>query len=79
MVLYRRNRVKGGCYFFTVTLQDGSSRLLVEHIAELRDAFRQAKARMPFQLEAIVVFAHGKIKINIKSSRISLGSIRATV
>ncbi len=55
MVLYRRNRVKGGCYFFTVTLQDRSSRLLVEHIAELRDAFRQAKARKPFQVEAIVV------------------------
>jgi putative transposase len=55
MVLYRRKRVKGGCYFFTVTLQDRSSRLLVEHIAELRDAFQQAKARMPFQVDAIVV------------------------
>lgn len=54
MVLYRRNRVKGGC-FFTVTLKDRSSKLLVEHIAELRDAFRQAKARMPFQVDAIVV------------------------
>ena len=55
MVLYRRNRVKGGCYFFTVTLQDRSSTLLVEHITELRAAFRQAKARMPFQVDAIVV------------------------
>ena len=55
MVLYRRNRVEGGCYFFTVTLQDRSSGLLVEHIAELRDAFRQAKARMPFQVDAIVI------------------------
>ena len=55
MVFYRRNRVKGGCYFFTVTLLDRSSNLLVEHIAELRDAFRQAKARMPFQVDAIVV------------------------
>jgi putative transposase len=27
----------------------------VVHIAELRDAFRQAKARMPFQVDAIVV------------------------
>jgi putative transposase len=55
MVLYRRNRVKGGSYFFTVALQDRSSNLLVEHIAELRDAFRLAKARMPFQVDAIVV------------------------
>ena len=38
-----------------MTLQDRSSNLLVEHIAELRAAFRQAKARMPFQVDAIVV------------------------
>ncbi|WP_255481936.1 transposase [Cellvibrio sp. KY-GH-1] len=29
--------------------------MLVENIAELRDAFRQAKARKPFQVDAIVV------------------------
>ena len=55
MVQYRRNRVEGGCYFFTVTLQDRSSNLLIEHIAELRSAFQQVKARMPFQINAIVV------------------------
>ena len=55
MVLYRRNRVAGGSYFFTVTLRDRSSRTLVENIAELRAAFRQAKASMPFHINAIVV------------------------
>ena len=29
MVLYRRNRVAGGTYFFTVTLRDRSSDILV--------------------------------------------------
>jgi putative transposase len=55
IVLYRRNRVKGGSYFFTVTLRDRSSRILVENITELREAFRQTKASMPFHINAIVV------------------------
>jgi len=31
MVSYRRNRVPGGTFFFTVTLRDRRSRALVEH------------------------------------------------
>jgi len=55
MVLYRRNRVVGGTYFFTVTLRDRSSALLVECIDELRAAFRDAKRARPFRIEAMVV------------------------
>jgi len=55
MVLYRRNRVKGGSYFFTVTLNDRSSRILVNNITELRESFKQANLRMPFHVNAIVV------------------------
>jgi len=33
---YRRNRVPGGTYFFTVNLLDRRSCLLVTHIAEWR-------------------------------------------
>ena len=40
MVLYRRNLVPGGTYFFTVTLADRGSDLLVRHIGLLREAFR---------------------------------------
>ena len=43
MVLYRRNRVAGGTYFFTVTLRDRSSDVLVRHVGLLHDAFRSVR------------------------------------
>lgn len=52
---YRRVRVPGGTYFFTVNLLDRRRCLLVEHIDLLRDSFRAAKAARPFDLLAIVV------------------------
>ena len=55
MVNYRRNLVPGGTYFFTVTLRDRSSRLLAEHIGSLRAAFREAKRKHPFHIDAIVI------------------------
>jgi len=55
MTNYLRARVAGAYYFFTVTLADRRSRLLVDRIADLRRAFRYAKQRLPFEIEAIVV------------------------
>lgn len=55
MVHYRRNRVPGGTYFFTVTLNDRSSRMLVDHIESLRHAFRTTKRERQFVLDAIVI------------------------
>ncbi|MDO9619471.1 MAG: transposase [Pseudomonas sp.] len=55
MVNYRRMRVAGGTYFFTLTLKDRRSDLLVRHIDLLRDALRQVKRRRPFTLSAVVV------------------------
>jgi putative transposase len=55
MVLYRRNRVKGGTYFFTVTLKNRRSSLLIEHIDFLRKAVRQTRNDQPFQIDAWVV------------------------
>ena len=52
---YRRMRVPGGTYFFTVNLLERRRRLLVEHIDALRAAFRVAKVRLPFEIIAIVV------------------------
>ncbi|WP_069471024.1 REP-associated tyrosine transposase [Candidatus Marithrix sp. Canyon 246] len=52
---YRRYRVAGGTYFFTVNLADRSSSLLVEHIDLLRDAVREVKCRHPFTIDAIVI------------------------
>jgi putative transposase len=55
MVLYRRNRVKGGTYFFTVTLKNRHSSLLIDRIDFLRDAVRQTRREKPFQIDAWVV------------------------
>ena len=55
MVAYRRNFVPGGTYFFTVTLRDRHSRLLVEHIDDLRAAYDRVRRERPFTTDAIVV------------------------
>ena len=55
MVHYRRNRIAGGTYFFTVTLRDRQSAYLMRFIDNLRLAFRQTQHARPFQIDAIVV------------------------
>ena len=55
MVLYRRNRVEGGTYFFTVTLRDRSSDILVRHVELLRGAFHAVQVERPFIIDAIVI------------------------
>ena len=55
MVRYRRNRVQGGTYFFTVTLADRRSTALIDHLDTLRAAFRQARQERPFTIDAIVI------------------------
>ncbi|WP_346426964.1 hypothetical protein [Methylomonas sp. Kb3] len=53
---YRRNRIPGGTYFFTVNLLERKSTLLIEHIAELREAVRVVREKQPFHIDAWVVF-----------------------
>ena len=55
MTGYRRNRVPGGTYFFTVNLEDRRSTLLVQHIDILWAAVRRVKGRAPFHIDAWVV------------------------
>ena len=55
MVNYRRARVPGATYFFTVTLKDRRDDLLVTHIDVLRLTFRAVRQQKPFRLDAIVV------------------------
>jgi REP element-mobilizing transposase RayT len=55
---YRRNRVPGGTFFFTVNLLDRRSNLLVARIDALRDAVRQVRARAPFNINAWVVLPY---------------------
>ena len=52
---YRRNRVAGGTYFFTVNLLDRNRPLLIEHIEDLRHAVRRVRELMPFYIDAWVV------------------------
>ena len=55
MVLYRRNFVPGGTFFFTAALADRQSRALVENIDLLRQAFRVTRHERPFSVDAVVV------------------------
>ena len=52
---YRRNRIPGGTYFFTVNLLERSSNLLVSHVDSLREAVRMVSTRRPFHIDAWVV------------------------
>jgi putative transposase len=52
---YRRNRLPGATYFFTVNLLDRRSGLLVANIEPLREAVRQTRCRRPFHIDAWVV------------------------
>jgi putative transposase len=55
MTNYRRFRVPGGIYFFTLRLEDHAGTLLTDHIDPLRAAFRAVRTRHPFEIDAIVI------------------------
>ncbi|HDT2542166.1 TPA: transposase [Klebsiella aerogenes] len=52
---YRRSYLPGGCWFFTVNLQNRHSDLLTRHIDHLRAAIACAKRKRPFQINSWVV------------------------
>jgi putative transposase len=52
---YRRYRIPGGKYFFTVNLLERKRDLLVRHIDDLREAVRVTKRERPFHIDAWVV------------------------
>jgi len=52
---YRRMYRPGGTYFFTVTLAERGSRLLVERIDDFRAAYGAVVSELPVRTEAIVV------------------------
>lgn len=52
---YRRSRVPGGTYFFTVNLLDRSSDLLVTRVDALRECVRTVRVARPFYIDAWVV------------------------
>jgi putative transposase len=42
-------------FFFTVTLNDRRSSMLIDHVALLRAAFRETRGKRPFAIDAIVI------------------------
>jgi len=52
---YRRARIDGGTYFFTVNLAERHRSLLVEYIDVLRQVVGMVKDRHPFIIDAMVV------------------------
>jgi putative transposase len=52
---YRRANIHGGTFFFTVTLADRSSDILVRHVEPLRQVYRTVQQRYPFETIAICV------------------------
>ncbi len=55
MTRYRRSKAEGGVFFFTVTLADRSSDLLVRHIDRLREVYASVHARRAFDTVAICI------------------------
>ena len=57
MVHYRRIRLEGGTYFFTVTLTlaERRARVLTDHVDLLRSVFRRVQGERPFKIVAMVV------------------------
>lgn len=52
---YRRAKIAGATYFFTVNLENRSSRLLIERIDDLRAVVRQVRHAHPFDILAWMV------------------------
>jgi putative transposase len=55
MSRYRRPKIEGGIFFFTVVLLDRSSKLLVKRIERLRQVYRVVQSRLPFETNAICI------------------------
>jgi REP element-mobilizing transposase RayT len=55
MTRYRRARIPGATYFFTVNLADRQSALLIERIDDLRAAIRHVRHHHPFRIDAMTV------------------------
>ena len=55
MSRYRRLKIEGGAFFFTLALADRSGNLLIREIERLWRAFASAQQRSPFQTIAICV------------------------
>ena len=71
---YHRYYIEGGIYFLTIALQNRKSDLLIRHMAELRQAYRETLAYYPFKTIAITILSehlHWIIQLPEKESDFS--------
>ncbi len=54
-MLYRRTKISGASYFFTINCADRKGKLLIERIKELRAAFSVVQSKHSFKTDAIVI------------------------
>ena len=52
---YRRVKITGGTYFFTLNLAERKKTLLIDHIDILRNILNTVKKRHPFKVDAMVI------------------------
>jgi len=55
MSRYRRLKIEGGAFFFTLAVAERGSDLLVRHIERLRRAYAEMEKRRPFETVAICI------------------------
>ena len=55
MTNYRRAKIPGAAYFFTVNLAERQRATLVEHIDLLKHSFREEKKAHPFRIDVLVI------------------------
>jgi putative transposase len=55
MSRYRRAKIEGGTFFFTIALADRPGGLLVRHIDRLRKVYKFVADRYPFETVAVCV------------------------
>jgi putative transposase len=55
MSRYRRAKIEGGVFFFTVALADRSSDILIRHIDRLRRIYGSVQEHQPFETVAICI------------------------
>ncbi len=55
MSRYRRAKIEGGIFFFTLALADRSSDLLIREIDRLRHSYKAMQERLPFETIAICI------------------------
>ena len=56
MRTYKRVKIEGGRYFFTVVLaQRHKNNLLIQYVDNLREAFKHIQRNYPFIIDAVVI------------------------